>query len=87
MDLRLAIPALCAWVGAAVLVALPGMPLWVSLSLGAVAIALLATRRRALVMVAVCCAVLALLSVLIGIKSAERQPAFLLEAATASRHL
>jgi competence protein ComEC len=87
MDLRLAIPAVCAWLGAAVVVGLPSVPVAVPLALWGLAIAVLVTRRRTLVVVGVSCAAVALVCSVAGIRSGERHPPVLSEAASASRHV
>jgi competence protein ComEC len=86
-DFRLAIPAVAAWVAAALAIALPGVPLWALVAAWALAIGLVVTRRRPLVLAGVCCAAVALVCSVVGMRAGERHPDLLLEAATASRHV
>ena len=87
VDLRLAIPAVVTWVAAALVIALPGVPLWVLLAAWGLAIGLVLTRRRWLVLAGVCCAGVALVCSVVGVRAGERHPDLLLEAASASRHV
>lgn len=87
MDLRLVIPATSAWLGAALLIGLPAVPLWLVIGLWALTAVLMVTRRRILVVVGVSCAAVALVGSVVALTAGQRHPSFLTEAASSSRHV
>ncbi len=87
MDLRLAIPAVCAWLGVAIVIGLTSVPPWLPIALWALTALLLVTRRRVLVAAGVSCAAVALVCSVVWMRAEERHPSFLVEAASASRYV
>ncbi len=79
--MTLAIPAVCGWIAAAIVIGMPGVSLPVAISAWAVSALLVVLRPRlalAALAVALCCTSIAA-------QSAHRQPEFLRDAATANR--
>ena len=87
VDLRLGLPGIAAWVAAAIVIGVPVAALPVAVGLWLVAALLLVFRPRWTTIAALAVAAAALCCTSIAIETPARQPASMIDAATAHRHV